>query len=134
MFYEKKLYFTKSFSCFTEKKFVLGKVFCFQVDSRANFQIKNNPFASQSVRYRLENGFGLFRISDSGQVILDANLDYDTEDSRQYHVRIYVTDGTYVSDGIEDSRQYHVRIYVTDGTYVSISIFIFIKILPFLFL
>lgn len=50
----------------------------------------------QNIRFSLErNGDGVFGISSSGQIILEFELDYELK--QEYNLRIYVTDGEFVS-------------------------------------
>ena len=61
-------------------------------------------FLLQNIKFSLErSGAGVFRVSPSGQVLLDYQLDY--EDIQEYQLKIYVTDGQYVS--IEIWKRFH---------------------------
>ena len=57
-----------------------------------------SSYCLQSVRFRLsDSGGGVFRITNTGQVLLDSNLDFEESHSQEYRLKIYVTDGKYVS-------------------------------------
>lgn len=50
----------------------------------------------QNIKFSLEkNGEGVFRISPSGQVLLEHELDFEKQ--QEYNLEIYVTDGNFVS-------------------------------------
>lgn len=51
---------------------------------------------AQNIRFNMEkDGDGVFRISPSGQILLDHELDY--ESAQEYNLKIYVSDGEFVS-------------------------------------
>lgn len=50
----------------------------------------------QDIKFSLErNGEGVFRISRSGKIILDHELDFEKQ--QEYNLEVYVTDGIFVS-------------------------------------
>ncbi|XP_068241114.1 protocadherin beta-6-like [Palaemon carinicauda] len=53
-----------------------------------------NKNVEKDIRFSLEkNGDGVFRISNSGQILLDYELDF--EEQQEYNLEIYVTDGVF---------------------------------------
>lgn len=50
----------------------------------------------QDIKFSLErNGEGVFRISPSGQILLEHELDFEKQ--QEYNLEVYVTDGNFVS-------------------------------------
>ncbi|CAL4068557.1 unnamed protein product, partial [Meganyctiphanes norvegica] len=78
---------------FVQREYVANILESVPIDSIVTHTLINKNVA-QDITFSLErDGDGVFRISPSGQVLLDYQLDYETQ--QDYSLKVYVTDGEF---------------------------------------